>query len=74
MLYQSIKWGLISLLIILLIHYLYSFFKNTLTVPKVRYIPQNKLKAEGTGTKEMGTKKNGYKRNGYKKNGYIRRK
>ena len=44
MLYQSIKWGIVSLLIILLIHYLYSFFKNTLTVPKVRYMPQNKLK------------------------------
>ena len=41
MLYQSIKWGIISLLIILLIHYLYSFFKNTLTVPKVRYMPKN---------------------------------
>jgi len=37
------KWVLISLILILLIHYLYFFLKNTLTVPKVRdliYKPQ----------------------------------
>ena len=42
MVYQSIKWTIISLLIILLCHYLYSFLQGTLTVPKGRYINNNK--------------------------------
>jgi hypothetical protein len=41
MVYQSIKWTIISLLIILLTHYLYAFLQNTLTVPKARYINNN---------------------------------
>ena len=32
----SIQWAIISLMLIILVHYLYSFFINTLTVPKVR--------------------------------------
>ncbi len=36
MLYWTVQWIIISLVLIMLIHYLYSFFKNTLTVPKVR--------------------------------------
>ena len=43
MFFGIIKWVLISLILILLIHYLYYYFKNTLTVPKVRdliYKPQ----------------------------------
>ena len=36
MLYWTIKWIITSLVLIILIHYLYAFFKNTLTVPKVR--------------------------------------
>ena len=36
MLFWSIKWICISLLLIALVHYLYSFFKNTLTIPKMR--------------------------------------
>ena len=36
MLLFIIKWALLSLLLIFLIHYLYSFFKSTLTIPKVR--------------------------------------
>jgi hypothetical protein len=31
-----VKWGLISLTIIYLIHHLYMFFLNTLTVPKIK--------------------------------------
>jgi len=31
-----LKWGLISLTIIYLIHHLYIFFLNTLTVPKIK--------------------------------------
>ena len=43
MFFGIIKWVLISLILILLIHYLYYYLKNTLTVPKVRdliYKPQ----------------------------------
>ena len=36
MFFWTLKWIFISLLLILLIHYLYFFLKNTLTVPKVR--------------------------------------
>ena len=36
MLLSSITWIFISLLLIVLVHYLYSFFKNTLTIPKMR--------------------------------------
>ena len=36
MLYWTLQWIIISLVLIMLIHYLYSFFKNTLTVPKVK--------------------------------------
>lgn len=31
-----LKWSILSFLLIFLIHYLYSFFKTTLTIPKVR--------------------------------------
>ena len=44
MLYWIIKWIVISLVLIILIHYLYSFLKNMLTVPKVRDLV-NKPKA-----------------------------
>lgn len=43
MFFGIIKWVLISFILILLIHYLYYYLKNTLTVPKVRdliYKPQ----------------------------------
>jgi len=43
MFFGTIKWVLVSLILILLIHYLYYYLKNTLTVPKVRdliYKPQ----------------------------------
>ena len=36
MLYGIIKWIIISLMIIIVIHHLFAFFKNTLTVPKVK--------------------------------------
>ena len=36
MLEGSVQWAIISLMLIVLVHYLYSFFLNTLTVPKVR--------------------------------------
>ena len=34
--YWCIKWVLISLVLITLVHYLYNFFTNTLTIPKVK--------------------------------------
>lgn len=36
MLYWTMQWVVISLVLIMLIHYLYAFFKNTLTVPKIK--------------------------------------
>jgi hypothetical protein len=36
MLFSVIKWTLISLTLIFLIHHLYSFLMNTLTVPKIK--------------------------------------
>lgn len=36
MLLWTIQWIFISLILIILLHYLYLFFKNTLTIPKVR--------------------------------------
>ena len=36
MIYWTIQWIIISLILIILIHYLYYFFKTTLTVPKIR--------------------------------------
>ena len=32
----ALQWTIISLILILLVHYLYSFFIDTLTVPKVK--------------------------------------
>lgn len=31
-----IQWSVISLILIVLIHYLYSFFQTTLTIPKIK--------------------------------------
>jgi cell shape-determining protein MreC len=36
MIYSILKWALISLILIILIHSLYNFLKNTLTIPKVK--------------------------------------
>ena len=36
MLYGIIRWAIISLILIALIHHLFYFFKDTLTVPKVK--------------------------------------
>lgn len=31
-----IQWSIISLILIVLVHYLYSFFQTTLTIPKIK--------------------------------------
>ncbi len=36
MLLWCIQWVTVSLLLIVLVHYLYSFFKSTLTIPKIK--------------------------------------
>lgn len=36
MIYWTLKWIVVSLILIFLIHYLYLFFKTNLTVPKVK--------------------------------------
>ena len=33
---STIKWGLISLILIMLIHYIFYYLKDTLTTPKIR--------------------------------------
>lgn len=37
----TVQWTVISLVLIILIHYLYSFFIDTLTVPKVKDLIHN---------------------------------
>ena len=44
MFFLTVKTIFISLLLIALIHYLYGFFKNTLTVPKVKDLVNNPAK------------------------------
>lgn len=36
MFFVILQWTVISLILIMLVHYLYSFFKTTLTVPKIK--------------------------------------
>ena len=36
MVYWTLKWIVVSLILIFLVHYLYLFFKTNLTVPKVK--------------------------------------
>ena len=36
MVFRIVQWVIISLILILLVHHLFLFFKNTLTVPKVK--------------------------------------
>jgi len=36
MFFAILQWTVISLILIMLVHYLYSFFKTTLTVPKIK--------------------------------------
>ena len=36
MVFRIVQWIIISLILIMLVHHLFSFFKNTLTVPKVK--------------------------------------
>ena len=44
MLYWTIQWIIISLVLIILIHNLYTFLKNTLTVPKIKDLVNNPAK------------------------------
>ena len=41
MIYWTLKWIVVSLILIFLIHYLYLFFKTNLTVPKVKDLVNN---------------------------------
>tara|TARA_A100001011_G_C14004333_1_gene712785 strand:+ start:445 stop:804 length:360 start_codon:yes stop_codon:yes gene_type:complete len=62
MFYDITIWILISLILIILLHYLFNFFKDTLTVPKVKDLivqPQEKYKnieiITNQSNKEEGT-------------------
>lgn len=39
----TVQWTIISLVLIILVHYLYSFFIDTLTVPKVKDLIHNPI-------------------------------
>ena len=43
MFFWTIKWSMISLLLIALIHYLFYFLQNILTVPKVRDVMHHNI-------------------------------
>ena len=36
MILEILKWAVLSLILIILVHYLYIFFKNNLTIPKTK--------------------------------------
>ena len=36
MFFEIIKWAIISLILIILVHYLFNFFKENLTIPKTK--------------------------------------
>ena len=36
MIWWTLQWIIVSLTLIALLHYLYTFFKNTLTIPKIK--------------------------------------
>jgi len=44
MTYGIVKWIIISLILIILIHHIFDFFKNTMTVPKVKNLVHNSSK------------------------------
>ena len=58
MVYGIVKWVIISLVLIMLVHHLFSFLKNTLTVPKVKdYVHKpSELYKEIENTVELSNK------------------
>ena len=65
MIFSIVKWTIISLTLIFLIHHLYTFLMNTLTVPKIKDLvnkPKEQyndlfqtMQQQGTGTQGTGT-------------------
>ena len=45
MIYGIVQWTIISLILIILVHHLYFFLKDTLTVPKVKDLVQQPSKS-----------------------------
>ena len=58
MLLWSIQLIIIYLLLILLVHYLYSFFKNTLTIPKIKDLVNKPSERYNEIYKTINEKKN----------------
>jgi hypothetical protein len=44
MVYGIVKWVIISLILIMLIHHIFDFLKSNMTVPKVKELTQNSSK------------------------------
>ena len=63
MLLWSIQLIIIYLLLILLVHYLYSFFKNTLTIPKIKDLVNKPSERYNEIYKTIMKKKNNEKLN-----------
>lgn len=63
MLLWSIQLIIIYLLLILLVHYLYSFFKNTLTIPKIKDLVNKPSERYNEIYKTINEKKNNEKLN-----------
>ena len=54
--FEIIKWSLISLLLIILIHYLFIFFKDNLTIPKTKDLVTKPLEKYKTMEKIIDNK------------------
>ena len=63
MLLWSIQLIIIYFLLILLVHYLYSFFKNTLTIPKIKDLVNKPSERYNEIYKTINEKKNNEKLN-----------
>ena len=64
--YGIIQWFIISLILIILVHHLFSFFKDTLTVPKVKDLVNQPAESyrEIEKTLNAATRKNTVETNG----------
>ena len=68
MLYWTLKWVLISFVLIVLIHYLYSFLKTMLTIPKVRDLVNKPLSRYDEIITTKNITDNNYKNNNKNEN------
>lgn len=68
MLLWSIQLIIIYLLLIILVHYLYSFFKNTLTIPKIKDLVNKPSERYNEIYKTINERKNSSENSNYEDN------